>query len=174
RVLYLFSQIAVSLSFIHSQRILHRDMKTSNIFLNKTLDVVKVGDFGISTILNTNISKAVSVIGTPSYISPELCENQPYNRKSDIWALGCILYEMITLKRAFEALNLPALVKKILTGAVPPMTGTYSNEIKDLVTSLLNREPDKRPSIKEVLANPLLINTFMDLPINIGRPRGLR
>jgi NIMA (never in mitosis gene a)-related kinase len=61
-----------------------------------------------------------------------------------------------------------------LTGAVTPMTGNYSNEIKDLVTSLLNREPDKRPSIKEVLANPLLINTFMDLPINIGRPKGIR
>ncbi|XP_028404721.1 serine/threonine-protein kinase Nek8-like isoform X2 [Dendronephthya gigantea] len=174
KILHLFSQIAESLRFIHSERILHRDMKTSNIFLNKTFDVVKVGDFGISIILDTNKSKAFSIIGTPSYISPELCENQPYNKKSDIWALGCILYEMITLKRAFEALNLPALVKKILTAAVPPVTGKYSDDLKELVTSLLNRDPEQRPTIKEVLANPLLINTHMDLPLNVGRPKGIR
>lgn len=71
--------------------------------------------------------------------------------------------------------NLPALVKKILTGAVPPiMTGKYSDDVKELVNSLLSREPERRPSIQQVLANPVLVNTFMDLPINIGRPKGIR
>ncbi len=93
----LFSQIVLPLQLVHSRQILHRDLKTQNIFLTKTQDHVKIGDFGISKILSSK-SKAYSVVGTPCYISPELCEGKPYNQKSDVWALGCVLYEMCTLK----------------------------------------------------------------------------
>jgi serine/threonine protein kinase len=75
--------------------------QSKNIFLTGSLDHVKIGDFGISKILSSK-SKAYTVVGTPSYISPELCEGKPYNYKSDVWSLGCILYEMCSLKRAFE------------------------------------------------------------------------
>ncbi len=93
----LFSQIVLPLQLVHSRQILHRDLKTQNIFLTKAQDHVKIGDFGISKILSSK-SKAYSVVGTPCYISPELCEGKPYNQKSDVWALGCVLYEMCTLK----------------------------------------------------------------------------
>ena len=86
---------------------------------------VKIGDFGISKILSSK-SKAMSIVGTPSYISPELCEGKPYNAKSDVWALGCVLYEMCTLKRAFEAPTLPALVLKIMRGNFQPLPVHYS------------------------------------------------
>jgi serine/threonine protein kinase len=89
---------------------------------------VKIGDFGISKIL-TSKSKALSVVGTPSYISPELCEGKPYNEKSDVWALGCVLYEMCTFKRAFEAPTLPALVLKIMRGNFNPLPTNYSSRI---------------------------------------------
>ncbi len=69
----------------------------------------------------------MTVVGTPSYISPELCEGKPYNEKSDIWALGCVLYEMCTFKRAFEAPTLPALVLKIMRGNFHPLPAHYSN-----------------------------------------------
>lgn len=105
----------MAIQHIHSRQILHRDLKTQNIFLDKNREIIKVGDFGISKILDSK-SKAVSVVGTPCYISPELCKGQPYNQKSDVWAVGCILYEMLTLKRAFHAENLPALVMKIMKG----------------------------------------------------------
>lgn len=173
RILQLFAQIVLSLSYIHSQNILHRDIKTSNILLNKKMDVVKIGDFGISKILSSK-SKAFSVIGTPSYISPELCQNQPYNQKTDIWALGCILYEMMALKKAFEAHNLPALVMRIMQAVVPPIPEKYDDDIKELLMKLLCRDPNQRPSIREIMAEPLLVNTLMDLPMRIGRPPGVR
>ena len=83
----LFAQIVLPLHLVHSQNVVHRDMKSQNIFLTRALDHVKLGDFGISKILASK-SQAYSVVGTPCYISPELCEGKPYNQKSDVWSLG--------------------------------------------------------------------------------------
>ncbi|KAK3930130.1 Serine/threonine-protein kinase Nek8 [Frankliniella fusca] len=106
-VLQMFSQIVQGLHYIHDQKILHRDLKTHNIFVSHepsiySMPILKIGDFGISKVLASQ-SKASTVLGTPSYLSPELCQGQTYDERSDIWALGCILYEMLTLKKAFEA-----------------------------------------------------------------------
>lgn len=113
--MHYFVQMLLSLQAIHSHHILHRDLKTQNIMLDRTQKVVKIGDFGISKVLSSK-SKANTVVGTPCYISPELCEGKPYDEKSDIWALGCVLYEMASLRKAFDAANLPALVLKIMRG----------------------------------------------------------
>ena len=83
----LFAQIVLPLHLVHSQNIVHRDLKSQNIFLTRNLDQVKIGDFGISKILASK-SQAYSLVGTPCYISPELCDGKPYNQKSDIWSLG--------------------------------------------------------------------------------------
>ena len=79
------------------------------------------------------------MVGTPSYISPELCEGRPYNQKSDVWSLGCILYEMAVLKRAFQAPSLPALVLKIMKGHYQPLPSHFSAELKGdfLITFVL-------------------------------------
>jgi NIMA (never in mitosis gene a)-related kinase len=60
--------------------------------------------------LTHSLSPGHTQIGTPYYLSPEICEDRPYNRKSDVWALGCVLYELCTLRRAFDGMSLPALV----------------------------------------------------------------
>ncbi|XP_035648076.1 serine/threonine-protein kinase Nek8 isoform X2 [Oncorhynchus keta] len=120
-ILHFFVQILLALYHVHNKLILHRDLKTQNILLDKHQMIVKIGDFGISKILVSK-SKAYTVVGTPCYISPELCEGKPYNQKSDIWALGCVLYELASLKRAFEAANLPALVLKIMSGTFAPIS----------------------------------------------------
>ena len=84
---HLFSQIVLSLHLVHSHNVVHRDLKSQNVFLTRSLDHIKLGDFGISKILASK-SQAHSVVGTPCYISPELCEGKPYNQKSDIWSIG--------------------------------------------------------------------------------------
>ncbi|XP_047614990.1 serine/threonine-protein kinase Nek8 isoform X3 [Phacochoerus africanus] len=163
-------QILLALHHVHTHLILHRDLKTQNILLDKHRMVVKIGDFGISKILSSK-SKAYTVVGTPCYISPELCEGKPYNQKSDIWALGCVLYELASLKRAFEAANLPALVLKIMSGTFAPISDRYSPELRQLVLSLLSLEPAQRPPLSHIMAQPLCIRALLNLHTDLGSVR---
>lgn len=84
----------------------------------------------------------------------EICEDKPYNTMSDVWGLGCILYEMATLKRAFEGKSLPALVTKILRGRFSPIPGRYSMHLRSLIHSMLARNPNRRPSVEVILNLP--------------------
>ena len=102
--------------------------------------------------------------GTPYYLSPEICENKPYNNKSDLWALGCVLYEMATLKHAFQAGSMKNLILKIIRGSYPPISSRYSYDLRNLVTSLLRRDPRDRPSIDSVLRKGYIqkVGVFLD------------
>ena len=97
-----FIEMVLGLNYLHSNKILHRDIKTINMFLTKD-DKIKIGDLGVAKTLNQTYNMAYTVVGTPYYLSPELCEEKPYNHKSDIWSLGCVLYELCTLRHPFEA-----------------------------------------------------------------------
>ena len=102
--------------------------------------------------------------GTPFYLSPEICEGRRYNKKSDIWSLGCILYELATLKHAFNGRSLPALVMKILRGNYPPIPEHYSQNLKNLIAAMLQLNPKQRPSINEIITMPYVrehINKFL-------------
>nr|XP_022317954.1 serine/threonine-protein kinase Nek8-like [Crassostrea virginica] len=167
-ILKFFAQMLLSIQHVHSKQILHRDLKTQNILLDKKREVVKIGDFGISKVLSSK-SKAYTVVGTPCYISPELCEGKPYNQKSDIWALGCVLYELASLKRAFEAANLPALILKIMRGTFSPISASYSEELRALILGMLHLDPNKRPNINQIMAQPIIINALMTLHTDLGR-----
>ncbi|KAK7492848.1 hypothetical protein BaRGS_00015986, partial [Batillaria attramentaria] len=96
--------------------------------------------------------------------SPEMCEGKPYSYKSDIWALGCILYEMACLQKTFEGSNLPALVNKIMKGQFAPVKENYSTEFRDLVCDMLQRDPDLRPSANDIMYTrlPQLMSKFED------------
>ena len=149
-IINIFGQIVSAIRHMHDNNVLHRDLKTANIFLTKE-SMVKVGDFGISKMLSTHRGGAHTVLGTPYYISPEMCEGKVYDEKSDIWAVGCILYEMACLQKTFEGSNLPALVNKIMKGQFAPIRGNYSPLFKQLVRDLLQRDPEFRPSAAEIL-----------------------
>ena len=162
-----FVQIVRALHHIHTHNILHRDMKTHNILLDSTQKVVKICDFGISKFLTQ--TNAMTTVGTAHYMSPEVVEGKAYNKKSDVWSLGCILYELITLKRAFDGTSLSVILWKILKREIIPLPEHYSDELKRLTKEILNTDPTKRPDLTHILASPVLINQLLDLETYVGR-----
>ncbi|XP_055985199.1 serine/threonine-protein kinase Nek4 [Sorex fumeus] len=150
-----FVQIAMALQYLHEKHILHRDLKTQNVFLTRT-NIIKVGDLGIARVLENHCDMASTLIGTPYYMSPELFSNKPYNYKSDVWALGCCVYEMATLKHAFNAKDMNSLVYRIIEGKLPPMPKDYSPELAELIRSMLSKRPEERPSVRSILRQPYI------------------
>uniref|UniRef100_H2ZV00 non-specific serine/threonine protein kinase n=1 Tax=Latimeria chalumnae TaxID=7897 RepID=H2ZV00_LATCH len=156
QILDWFVQICLGLKHIHDRKVLHRDIKAQNIFLTNSGMVAKLGDFGIARMLNNTMELAHTCIGTPYYLSPEICDNRPYNNKTDMWSLGCVLYEMCTLKHPFEANNLRHLVLKISRGHFAPITAKYSYDLRMLVSQLFKINSRDRPSINSVLKRQFL------------------
>ncbi|XP_044529350.1 serine/threonine-protein kinase Nek4 isoform X2 [Gracilinanus agilis] len=150
-----FVQIAMALQYLHEKHILHRDLKTQNVFLTRT-NIIKVGDLGIARVLENQYDMASTLIGTPYYMSPELFSNKPYNYKSDVWALGCCVYEMATLKHAFNAKDMNSLVYRIIEGKPPPVPKEYSPQLAELIRTMLNKKPEERPSVRSILRQPYI------------------
>ncbi|NXN94713.1 NEK4 kinase, partial [Rhinopomastus cyanomelas] len=159
-----FVQIAMALQYLHEKHILHRDLKTQNVFLTRT-NIIKVGDLGIARVLENQCDMASTLIGTPYYMSPELFSNKPYNYKSDVWALGCCVYEMATLKHAFNAKDMNSLVYRIIEGKLPPMPKDYSPQLAEIIQTMLSKKPEERPSVKSILRQPYIkqqISLFLE------------
>ncbi|NXN16700.1 NEK4 kinase, partial [Indicator maculatus] len=159
-----FVQIAMALQYLHEKHILHRDLKTQNVFLTRT-NIIKVGDLGIARVLENQCDMANTLIGTPYYMSPELFSNKPYNYKSDVWALGCCVYEMATLKHAFNAKDMNSLVYRIIEGKLPPMPRDYSPQLVEIIRTMLSKKPEERPSVKSILRQPYIkhqISLFLE------------
>lgn len=156
-----FAQIICALEHAHDAKVLHRDIKSANIFLTLT-NRVKLGDFGVSRQLSESRSLATTVCGTPYYLAPELVRGLAYSRPADVWAAGCVLYEMVTLRRPFAGSNIGELVMNITRGRFGCPEGapgslqdaTDDLELRALVMAMLEPEPSKRITLDEILATP--------------------
>ncbi|KPA80682.1 putative serine/threonine-protein kinase putativeprotein kinase [Leptomonas pyrrhocoris] len=166
--MFWFLQICMALKYLHDNHILHRDLKTANVFLTSK-NVVKLGDFGISTILQNTMACAKTVCGTPYYFSPELCQSKPYNNKSDVWALGVVFYETLTLRRPFNAKSLKDLLKKILIGQYDSIPSTVPVEMRSLCASLLQVNYMQRPSINRILESSYVQSTLRGFSEDLAR-----
>ncbi|XP_016388559.1 serine/threonine-protein kinase Nek9 [Sinocyclocheilus rhinocerous] len=162
-VWYLY-QIAAAVAHIHKAGVLHRDIKTLNIFLTKT-NLIKLGDYGLAKKLGSEYSMAESCVGTPYYMSPELCQGVKYNFKSDIWAMGCVLFELLTLTRTFDATNPLNLCVKIVQGnwTMEINSDAYTSDLIKLVYECLDQDPEKRPTAEQVLEQPVISRVRAEL-----------
>uniref|UniRef100_A0A2K6N244 non-specific serine/threonine protein kinase n=1 Tax=Rhinopithecus bieti TaxID=61621 RepID=A0A2K6N244_RHIBE len=138
QILDWFVQICLALKHVHDRKILHRDIKSQNIFLTKD-GTVQLGDFGIARVLNSTVELARTCIGTPYYLSPEICENKPYNNKS------------FNLYMFLISGSMKNLVLKIISGSFPPVSLHYSYDLRSLVSQLFKRNPRDRPSVNSIL-----------------------
>jgi len=163
-------QIGLGLRWLHQNRILHRDIKTLNVFL-KTNDDVRLGDLGVARVLS-NTSFAHTFVGTPYYLSPEICEERPYNELSDVWAFGCVVYEMCTLRHPFEAKNQAALLIKILRGQFAPIQASYSQDLRELIDGCLQRELHKRTRLADIFARSAVQSWAARLAISLEAGSG--
>lgn len=150
-----FTQGSLALKHLHERHVLHRDLKTQNLFLTGS-GRLRIGDFGISKVLDCTAAFAKTTIGTPYYLSPEICQERPYSWGSDVWAMGCIMFEMCALRVPFDAPNIRALVSKITRGPTPAIPSKYSIELQRLCGELLQREERKRPTASDVLRYPII------------------
>merc|ERR1719335_1310172 len=130
-VLECFAQVADAVAYVHSVKMVHRDIKSRNIFLCRSGRAL-LGDFGLVKVLDSTTELAQTCVGTPYYLSPEIIRKQPYSFKTDIWSLGVLLYEMAALERPFLG-TLETLPRTILKGTFKPLGDHYTRGLKELV-----------------------------------------
>ena len=148
-----FIQLLNGLKALHDFKILHRDIKSANVFLFKG-GVCKLGDLNVSKVARKGLGYTQT--GTPYYASPEVWEEKPYDSKSDVWSLGCVIYEMITLRPPFQAKSMEELYKKVMRGIYPKLSSKYSEDLSDIIKLMIQVEAGARPSCEELLKMPII------------------
>ncbi|XP_034146439.1 apolipoprotein L3-like isoform X2 [Esox lucius] len=143
-------EICMAIKCVHDKGLLHRDLRPQNIFLTK-FGTLCLGNFG-------RVTEKSSENGVLAYLGPEILKGGIYNTKSDIWSLGCVLYELCMLQSAFTAESTINLIPKILGGPYPSLPESFSPELCELLFDMFQQDPSIRPSIAEILAKPFIIS----------------
>jgi hypothetical protein len=163
-----FIQLVAGMHHIHERNIVHRDLKALNILLDRA-DNIKIGDLGVAKVLTTRLRAAHTGVGTPYYLSPEVAQRRPYNAKSDVWALGCILYECCTRRHPFNGNTQAQLFQQIIRGNYRPISSQYSAEVGALLKACLTRSVESRPSPLQILSRPAVVAKAAELRIELPR-----
>ena len=143
------------LKALHDIKIVHRDIKCANVFMTKDM-VVKLGDLNVSKVAKGGLLRTQT--GTPYYACPEVWKDMPYDHRSDIWSMGCVLYEMVMKVPPFRASTMRGLYNKVLAGKYDPLPSHYSQDLKKMISSCLQVRSSERPNCAKLLAMPGLLN----------------
>eukprot|EP00759_Apiculatamorpha_spiralis_P051997 PhF_6_TR5577/c0_g1_i1/m.7983/K08857/NEK1_4_5; NIMA (never in mitosis gene a)-related kinase 1/4/5 len=168
------SQLIGALMYVHSNHIVHRDIKLSNIFISADAKILRLGDFGVSRQVAMTDELMHTLMGTPYYMSPEIAQQKPYTAKTDMWSLGVVMYELMTKQRPFTGRNVPDLYRNIVQMPVPTFTsvatGKYSKELLSMCSGMLDKDPSRRFSAKDMTTRfPWLIpRSTSPTPLNVG------
>ena len=158
----IFIQITKGLHDLHEYNILHRDLKSANVFLFRD-GTAKLGDLNVSKISFRGLG--CTQTGTPYYASPEVWKDNPYDLKSDIWSLGCLCYELLMLKTPFRAESMEALYRKVMKGKYPEINKKYSNKFDNVISYMLQLKPENRPNTQQILNMPEIQQKIIELNI---------
>ena len=145
-------QVLSGLRALHDFNVMHRDIKSANIFMNKD-HTCKIGDMNVSKLADQH-GLNYTQTGTPYYASPEVWKDQPYDFKSDIWSLGCVIYEMIALQPPFDADDMQGLCKCILKGQYKQLPKHYSKDLGNMIRVMLTVDARRRPSCSQLMSMP--------------------
>lgn len=146
------TQMAEGLKALHDNKIMHRDLKSANVFLKE--GQIKLGDFNVSKVVKLGL--LYTQTGTPYYASPEVWSDKPYEYKSDIWSMGCVLYEICGLTPPFKGNNLDQLFVNVMKGTYDPLPKCYSKELCTVIYSMIKLNHVSRPSCESILNNPFV------------------
>ncbi|CAD8137232.1 unnamed protein product [Paramecium octaurelia] len=156
--------ITLGLKALHDQKVVHRDLKSANVFLSSD-GTFKLGDLNVSKVAKGGF--VYTQTGTPYYASPEVWRDQPYDMKSDIWSLGCVIYEMCCLQTPFRAKDMDLLFQKVQRGTYDKIQSHFSKDLSQIISSLLQIQPNLRPTCDQILANPIVQKHMKNLETNI-------
>ncbi|KAM9406319.1 uncharacterized protein ACWYII_026844 isoform 1-T4 [Salvelinus alpinus] len=169
-----FVEICMALKHVHDQGLLHRELRPQSVLLTE-FETLRLGAFG-----SVN-EKATNEDGLVGYLGPEILTGETYDTKSDIWSLGCVLYELCMLQGAFTAENTIKLIPQILGGSYPSLPESFSSELRDLLCDIFQQDPTIRPSVGDIMAKPFIISfitkksekTVEELQITLDKLRTL-
>ncbi|CAL1533135.1 unnamed protein product [Lymnaea stagnalis] len=145
-----FIQMADALTYLHSKKVMHRDIKPDNILLNSNNDI-KVGDLGTARIQEFTAQGGATAVGTYCYMSPQILQGQPYKDKTDVWSLGCVFHQVLSKNPPFKFFFW--MGKQTVNFQIPPMPSSYSQGLRNLILTVLDMEESTRPSAEKILGD---------------------
>ena len=157
-------QMIEGLKALHDKKIMHRDLKSANIFLVKDKHQCKLGDMNVSKVIKEKVLRTQT--GTPYYASPEVWNDNPYSYKSDLWSIGCVIYELCELKPPFHGKDLDELYENVCKGKPKRINKIYSDDLWNMILMLLQVDVEKRVDCNKFLNSELVLKKIKEMKEN--------